>query len=408
MRILMLTSSYPKYPGETTAPFIEEIAAGMVRRGHQVDLVMPFHPELRRTPTDRGVRLHVYRYAPHPSLNIWGYAESLRGDVGLRRAALLAAPLALGASFNALLCRLAAEPYDLLHAHWVLPNGLPAAIAARLHQLPLVVSLHGSDVFLAERAWPLSLAAAAIFRAAGAVTACSSELHQRALRLGAHPANATVIPYGVDSSTFQPDAAGAAALRSELGIAGDTPLIAAIGRLVHKKGFNYLIDAFAALRARHPGAILAIAGYGDLQAELEQQVAARGISGHVRFVGQLERRRVARFIAAADVYCVPSVRDQAGNIDGLPNTLLEGMGSGRPIVASRVAGIPDVIDDQQHGLLVPERDSVALAAAIDRLLSDRSFAARLGEQARRRVQHELTWDVACTRFEAAYRQALGI
>ncbi len=132
-----------------------------------------------------------------------------------------------------------------------------------------------------------------------------------------------------------------------------------------------------------------------------------GVAAHVHFPGQLERERAARFISAADVYAVPSVRDQRGNVDGLPNALLEGMGAARPIVASCVAGIPEVITNGEHGLLVPERDPVALAAAVSRLLGDRDLAEQLGAAARRRITTELTWDQTAARFEAVYRRAIG-
>ncbi len=398
----MLSSSYPRTRGDTTAPFIEEIAAGLIRRGHDVDVVLPYHPGLQREPRERGVGLRVYRYAPHRALNVWGYAESLRADVGVRGAALIAAPLALTAATGTLWWA-ALSGYDVIHAHWVLPNGLPAALVAAWHRVPLVVSLHGSDVFLAERAFPLALTAATVFRSAGAITACSGELRERAIRLGAPTDRSRVIPYGVDDASFTSDPADRAVVRAELGLPTDGPLVAALGRLVYKKGFGTLIEAFARLVRAHPNARLAIAGYGELRDELEQQARAAGVP--VTFVGQLDRRMAARFIAAADVYVVPSVRDQAGNVDGLPNALLEGMSAGRPIVASRVAGIPDVIDDGQHGVLVPPGDPAALAVAIGHLLAAPDVAARLGSRARRRVLHELTWEAACEQFEAAYHQA---
>ncbi|HWQ13006.1 MAG TPA: glycosyltransferase [Roseiflexaceae bacterium] len=422
----MLTSSYPKYAGETTAPFIEEIAAALVRRGHCVTVVAPFHPEVRRSAVERGVRLRFYRYAPHPALNVYGYAESLRADVGLRSQALAAVPLAVAASLIELLrCTRAAAgagtsssrrapspaavplPFDIIHAHWVLPNGVPAALAARLRGLPLVVSLHGSDVYMAARTWPLALAAATVFRSAGAVTACSGDLRERALRLGARASDTTVVPYGVDVAAFRPDPAGAAAARAELGLPEGAPLVLAVGRMVYKKGFTYLLEAFPRVLARHPEARLAIVGYGDLRADLERRAAELGIATRVLFPGQLARARAARTIGAADVYVVPSVRDQAGNVDGLPNTLLEGMSAARPIVATNIAGMPDVIADGVHGLLVPERDPQALAQAVVRLLDDRAFAQALGERARARALEELTWDAAAERFEAAYARALG-
>jgi glycosyltransferase involved in cell wall biosynthesis len=153
--------------------------------------------------------------------------------------------------------------------------------------------------------------------------------------------------------------------------------------------------------------VLVIGGYGDLREELERRAHETGVAASVYFPGQLARDRVARYIGAADVFVVPSIRDQGGNVDGLPNVLLEGMGAARPIVASRVAGIPEVIADGEHGLLVPERDPDALAAAIIRLLDDRVLAQRLGEAARRRVIEELTWDATAARFEAVYYRALA-
>jgi len=417
MNICMLTTSYPKYPGETTAPFIEEIAAGLARRGHTIHLVAPFHRDVQRAQVERGVHFHFFRYSPWRALNVWGYAEALRADVGLRGRVLIAAPLALAATVRALLQLTKAPapgattdcvaPFDLVHAHWVLPNGVPAALVARLRGLPLVISLHGSDVYLAERAIPLTLAAAGAFRAAQSVTACSGDLQRRALRLGARPGSVEVIPYGVDPQFFQPDEQAGAFVRAELELAQDTPLIIAVGRLVYKKGLTFLLEAMPRIRARHPNAMLVVGGYGDLREELERRAQAIGIAANVRFPGQLSRERTARYISAADVFVVPSIRDQNGNVDGLPNVLLEGMGAARPIVASDLAGIPEVITGGEHGLLVPERDAEALAAAIIRLLDDRALAQRLGTAARRRVLAELTWDATSARFEAAYEHALA-
>ncbi|HEU5011974.1 MAG TPA: glycosyltransferase [Roseiflexaceae bacterium] len=420
----MLTSSYPKYPGETTAPFIEEIAAGLARRGHTVHVVAPFHRDVRRAPVERGVHLHFFRYSPIERLNVWGYAESLHADISVKGRTLMAAPLAVGASLRALLqvtnderrttndsnsspSVVRRSSFDIIHAHWVLPNAVPAALAARLRGLPLVISLHGSDIFLAEQALPLSLTAGAAMRSAAMVTACSGDLRERAVLLGAIPKRVEVIPYGVDPQAFRPDPAAAAEVRAELGLPADAPLIVTVSRLVYKKGLTYLLEALPAILAEHPCATLVMAGYGDLRDELERRAHDLGVAAHVRFPGQLERERAARFISAADVYVVPSVRDQRGNVDGLPNALLEGMGAARPIVASRVAGIPEVITDGEHGLLVPERDPAALAAAVSRLLGDRALAARLGAAARQRITTELTWDQTAARFEAVYRRAVG-
>jgi glycosyltransferase involved in cell wall biosynthesis len=122
---------------------------------------------------------------------------------------------------------------------------------------------------------------------------------------------------------------------------------------------------------------LLLAGYGDLRDEYQAIIDTLGVADMVVMPGQLLRDEVARVIASADVYCVPSVHDELGNVDGLPNALLEGMAAGRAIVASAVAGIPDVLTSGVHGLLVAEGDEAALADAIAQLLTDRALAMQL-------------------------------
>jgi glycosyltransferase involved in cell wall biosynthesis len=398
MNVLMVTSSYPKFPGDTTAPFIESIARSVADRGHRVDVVLPWHPELRRG-ADEPVRFHPYRYAPREEWNLWGYAQSLRSDVQVRGAAWLLAPLAAVALRRAVGERLRERRYDVMHAHWLVPNAALVAGIARAHGLPLVVSLHGSDVFLAERMAPVRPLARRALAVAGAVTACSSDLRRRAVRLGARADRTRTVPYGVDAEAFAPREHDVDT-RARLGVPDGALLVLALGRLVEKKGFAHLVDAAALLGNR---VHVAIAGEGDLRPELEARARATGAP--VRFTGNLDRGEVARALAAADVVAVPSVVDRGGNVDGLPNVVLEALAAGRPVVASRVAGIPDVIEDGVNGLLVAEADPAALAAALRRLADEPETRARLGCAARRDALARRSWTEAARVLEECYAQA---
>ena len=397
MNVLMVTSSYPKFPGDVTAPFIESIARGVASRGHRVDVVLPHHPELCRSPHEP-VHFFPYRYAPGDRWSLWGYAQSLHADVSLRVAVLLIAPLVALALRRAVSQRLLERRYDVVHAHWVVPNAALIADVVRVQRVPLVISLHGSDVFLPERIAPLRPAARAAFAAAGAVTACSRDLGARARALGAPDALLRTVPYGVDLELFAPRAARAE-VRARLGTPAGALLVVGIGRLVEKKGFRFLIDA----SARVPGVHVALAGKGDLDEELARR--ARELGAPVRLVGPLPREELAAALAAADVVAVPSVVDRAGNVDGLPNALLEGLAAGRPVLASRVAGIPDVVEDGVNGLLVPPGDSAALAQALGRLAADPELRQRLGREARRSAEARLSWAAAAAAFEECYAQA---
>jgi glycosyltransferase involved in cell wall biosynthesis len=396
VRVLMVTSSYPKFPGDVTAPFIESIARGVAARGHQVDVVLPHHPELRRG-ADEPVRFYPYRYAPD-AWSRWGYAQSLESDVRVRPSVYLLLPFAALGLRSAVAARLLATRYDVVHAHWVVPNAALIQDLAVAHRVPLVVSLHGSDVFVAERLLPARLLAWRTLSRAGAVTACSADLHARALALGARPARTRTVPYGVDVDAFSPERK-ASLFRERLGVAEGNLLVVAFGRLVEKKGFSCLVEA----AARSRGIEVVIAGEGDLRADLLALIERTG--ARVRLLGNLDREATADALYAADVVCIPSVVDRAGNVDGLPNTLLEALAAGRAVVASRVAGIPDLVEHDVTGLLVPPNDPGALCAALERLQREPATRSRLARAARATALRRLMWDVAARRFEESYAQA---
>ncbi len=401
----MVTSSYPKYPGDVTAPFIEGIAASVASLGHEVHVLAPYHPDLRRQPLEQGVHLHFFKYAPLRQLNIWGYAESLEADVKLKPAIYPITPLVLASSLWALRRLTSQIKFDVIHAHWVIPNGPVAALAASMRHLPLVISLHGSDVWVAERNPVLRRVARATFRRADGVSASSDDLRQRAIRIGAPRRVSQVIPYGVDPASFAPSAAIAnpgAELRDTLGLPADCLIIFSVGRMVYKKGFEYLIRAMPAVLAAHPNARLVLAGGGDLLDELKALAASLGIADRVSFPGWVERDQIPLYFSGCDLFVLPSIRDEAGNVDGLPNTLLEAMASGRSVVASRVAGVPLAVIPGQNGELVAEKDPVALVEAINRLLADPALRERYGAASRRRVLDDLNWTAVAARFVDLY------
>jgi glycosyltransferase involved in cell wall biosynthesis len=398
MNVLLVTSSYPKFPGDVTAPFIESIAEAVAARGHGVDVVLPHHPALRRPPGP--IRFFPYHYAPLDSWHSWGYASSLERDIRLKPRVLALAPLVALSLRRLVSSRLKTRRYDVVHAHWVLPNAALVHDLVRGHGVPLVVSLHGSDVFLAERHRWLGSFAAAAFRSAGAISACSGDLRRRSLALGADPARTRTVSYGVDPAAFAPG--DGAAFRARFGIPGAAPLVLGVGRLVEKKGFRFLLEAAEQVEALH----LLLAGDGDLRRALAEQ--ARGLETRAIVAGALDRDAVRAAYAAADVVAVPSVKDRAGNVDGLPNVLLEALAAGCAVVASRIAGIPDVVEDGRNGVLVPPGDAAALAEALRRLVGDPALRKRLGAEARRRASAELRWEQVAEAFEGLYAQAAAL
>jgi glycosyltransferase involved in cell wall biosynthesis len=383
--VVMVTTSYPRFAGDGVGSFMEPIARSVAALGHPVHVVAPWHPLVARAPQEDGVTLHFYRYAPLRSLNVFGYSGGMHADTTLRAAAWVAAPSALAAGWRAARRVARAAGATVVHAHWVIPNGVTALGARR----PLVVSLHGSDIFVAERHEVLRRAARRVFDRAEWVTACSDDLRRRAVALGARPGAIETLPYGIDASRFRPDRASRDAVRAALAI-GEAPLVVSAGRLVRKKGFDVLIDAIGHLRRSGSAVQLVIAGDGDLRGDLERRAAAVGNA--VRLLGNRPQEEVGRLAAAADVVAVPSIRDEAGNVDGLPNFALEALATATPVVATTAGGLASVIDDRRTGLLVPERDVVALANAVGWLLGHAAEGRAIGAAARDRVIRDFGWE----------------
>ena len=316
----------------------------------------------------------------------------------------VAAPLAMTAGWFKALRVAQKRRATVMHGHWVVPGGVIAAAARPA--LPLVISLHGSDVFVAERTGVARAAAGRVFHRAGFVTACSQDLAVRAVALGAAPERLEVVPYGVDAARFKPAPEARDAIRARLGLPAGSALVFAAGRLVRKKGFEYLIDALPLVEIG-TAAHLAIAGAGDLGAELRARARAAGVEQQVHFLGDVSQDEVGAWFAAADAAVVPSVRDDSGNVDGLPNTVLEALASGTPLISTPAGGIASVIDDGRTGVIVPERDARALALALTDLLRDPLRRAVLGRAGRKLAESRFGWDAAAARFEAAYDRALA-
>ena len=397
MRILHLATTYPLHERDSNAAFVEAMAEGLAERGHEVEVLVPWHPQLQLRRPGRRARVRAFRYSPLRAWHPWGYAQALRADRRLRPDAYLAAlPAALAAG---LAMRRARGAFDLLHAHWLLPNA------------PIVVSCHGSGVYLAERAGWARAAARFALRRAAAVTGCSADLVARVGRLGVGPPPER-LPYGVHVERFRPLASeerrhARRAFAERWALPPEGEWILAVGRLVYKKGFDVLVDAFARCAGRRPRAVLVIVGDGPLAAELAARARAAGVAERVFLPGAAAHADLPAAYAAADVVCVPSVRGPGGNVDGLPNTLLEALASGTPVVASRIAGIPDVVEDGDNGLLVAEADAAALAAALERVLGSPLLARELGRRARAHAERELAWQRVAARLEQLYLRVLG-
>jgi glycosyltransferase involved in cell wall biosynthesis len=430
MHIGVLTHNYPRFPGDFSGTFIEALCQALIDHDQQVTVWAPYDPAYGRN-AERGTQnaepgnglkskienpkskidLRLYRYIWPDRLHQLGYMRSMQSDLALRLNTYLLSPGFFAAGIATLLREAAQCRPDVLHAHWLLPNGFIAAIASRRLGIPLVISVPGSDAQVAGKNPLFRAMARFALRQADLLTANSVELREAVIQIGTQSTPGSteeelrrkfdLIIYGTDPNALQPSPTGVAELRAHLHLPPITqspnhPItLLCVGRMVPKKGFDVLIRALAepSLRKRHVTAVMI--GQGDNQAAWQRLAQDLGVAERLRWVGNVPKTEIGVYYNLADVLINPSVNRP---VDGLNVCVLDAMSCGKPVIGSTVAGNPLAIVDGTTGLIVPEGDPAALAAAIARLADDGPLRLRLGRAARHRIETELGWPHLARRY----------
>ena len=360
MRLLIVTSQFP--------------IAGEPNRGR------PIHQTVRELSKLADVRVlsPVARYPrwARPRSYLFRASDPAHTlpDCDVRYVEYPALPL-LTRPFNGWLCaRTLHAPLrefapDVVLSYWLYPDAFGAMHAAQRAGLPLVVGARGSDLRVRDAV--SRRLTRPVLHAAGRILVVSEDLGRVAARdYDADPARIRAIPNGCDATIFHPRDRNEA--RAALGIDADAELVVYVGRLVPEKGLRELLDAMATLAPQRPKLQLALVGEGPMRAELDAKVAADSTL-RVHLPGAQGPHEVARWMAASDLVTLPSYSE------GHPNVLVEALACGRPVVATPVGGIPEVVD-ADCGLLVAARDPIALAAglrdALERQWDDGALSRR--------------------------------
>lgn len=365
MRICIFTHTFPRFPGDTAAPFMGSLAEALVSLGHEVIVLTPFDQQI--STEKRPYRLVTYRYIFPESLHKLGYSRTLKGDKSMSLGAYVLSTFLYFFGLLALLRLVGRERPDVISSHWIIPNGFLAALVSKVSGVPFTTTIPGSDVYLAGKN-PL-FSWMAVFAAKNADWVISDSRHylQQLYELGFKPKKDTVIRYGVNTKKFKPTGKDKGILK-KLGLQVSTPAIVAVGRMVAKKGFVYLIEAIPKVLQKVPEAKLVLVGDGDERKKLEKRTRELEISDSVIFAGTISYDELAKYYNLADVFVMPSIRDEGGNIDASPVAMMEAMACGTPVVATRFSGSSDLVEAGKTGYLVKDKDSAAIADSIVRLL----------------------------------------
>ena len=408
MKVCLLTHSYPRFPSDTTAPFVEFTAETLQKHGVDVTVLTPDAPKFARTAADHTVNLQTYCYFFPRRFQLLGYSNTLVNDCELKRYVYLLAPfMFLSAIFH--LFRLHRKHgFDVIHAQWLLPNGFIGAVLCKVYKLPLVITMQGSDMFVAKQNPFFKWLATWTFKQTAMVTSVTPTFLPELAVLGVPDAKRCLIPNGVEPEAFPPPShKQLASLRKTLSIPADNLVIFALGRIVLKKGFDVLIQALPLVKEQYPSVTVIIGGEGTDLGRLKTLTKELGISENIRFPGTITRADVPTYFHLCDVFTLPAVFDPKGNVDGCPNVILEAMACGKPVVASNISGIPVVVKGDETGILVAEKNVRQLAEALIALLTDKPKREQFGRAGRARILNELNWDKIIAQFKDVYQNSVN-
>lgn len=399
MRILCPTYWYPQHASDTQATYVHDINRHLARRGHSVTVVTPGDPSLAREDTFDGVRIVRFPLELPADLTYGRVAQSRVSWLG-RFARLAVMAHYLEAQHRAILAEARESQPDVIHAHWAIPTGPAAVLAARKLGVPSVITMHGGDVYVNPEQgydfptrWYVRPPLRWTLRHAGALTAITEDCRQHALRAGAPAERIRLVFNGTDLRRFSPAGNGS---RGDPGYGPH--MIFACRQLFPRKGIRFLLEAAAQLKPKFPDLKVVLAGDGFERPELARLAENLGMGPDVTFLGWVPNVDLPPYYRAAAVSVIPSLEEGFG----IPAA--EAMGCEVAVVASDAGGLPEVVENGVTGLVVPRGDATALAQAIGSLLADPERRRAMGQAGRARALRLFDWDRTAEQFEEIYRE----
>lgn len=383
MRILTFTSLFPNQAEPQLGIFIFQRILHLSRRPNnlvQVIAPLPYFPRWFKW-SDRHAQAQVSKQEQNQSLTIYHPRYFLLPKVSMPFHAFL---MFAGSVIKAKKLH-KKEAFDCIDAHFIYPDGTAAVMLGKVLGLPVVVSARGTDInFYPKLRLIRPLIEWTLKKAAG-VIAVSASLKEVMVELGAPSSKVQVIGNGIDPNRFKPVEPKEA--RKQLKMPEAVPVVVSVGSLIPRKGFQYLIPAFAEIAPKFPSARLYVIGEGSFRSELNELANTLKIQDRVFLVGNQPNEQLYLWFGAATVSCLVSSRE------GWPNVLQESLACGTPAIATNLWGAPEVITSPELGLLV-EQNSHAIALALETALTKpwdrRAIAAHA---------HQRTWDVVAGEVE---------
>ncbi len=386
-RILVITSTFPRWQGDKEPPFVYELSQRLAQH-YTVHILAPHAEGAALTEQFNNLRVTRFRYF-FTKYQTLAYGGGILPNLKQNRWRYLLVPFFIIAEWFALVRLLRQEKFDLIHAHWLVPQGLVALLAAAFFKKspPILCTSHGGDLFGLQGKLFKKLKQFVLKRST-ALTVVSHTMQETALSLGAEAAKIQVIPMGVDLiNQFVP-----------------TPTtqrenaLLFVGRLVEKKGLHYLLAALPLIIKQHSNVTLTIAGSGTDESKLKKQVIDLELNQYVKFLGAVENEQLPVLYQSSEIVIFPSIIATDGDREGFGLVLVEALGCECAVAASDLPAMQDILTDNENALIFKQKNSQDLADKVHQLLSNPQLRLSLGKLGRQNMLERYDWRIITKRY----------
>jgi glycosyltransferase involved in cell wall biosynthesis len=408
VKICIITHSYPRFEGDWRSNFIESLARAYARNDTDVTVFVPYAVHFNRKSQDsEGVKIVSYKYMPFRALHTIGYGHSMKSDLAINLQDLLLMPFLLVVGIVRFASLLRTEKFDVIHAHWAVPNTIIAVFGRALafSKAKIFTSFPGSDVTVITRLGWIGKIFARIIAKSDYLSCNSSDLKEDLVKAGLDQNKIDFVIYGVNDKIIFFSEKERVGLRRALEVSQDDSMLLIIGRFVPKKGFSTAFQSLKYITERKKNVRLIVVGDGPLKSEYEDILRNDHSEAYVEFIGEIPPQELSKYYSACDIFLMPSRRLPS---DGLNVVVPEAMACRRAVVASKVGGNDLVIFPGINGYLHDENDSKQLADFVIKLMEDPELAKVMGENSLQLIRDRFNWDAIAKYYLERYRERVSM
>lgn len=399
LNVLLITSKFPRFKGDPQPPFTYDLAKKLVKENCIVHVIAPHAPGAKKHEKFEGIFIHRFKYFFPSNLEKLAYGPGIPANIRTSFLAKLQIPFFLLSEIIFSKSIIKKINPDLVHVHWAIPQGISALFLKK----PFIVTTYGGEVFLSKN-FHITPIFNHIIKKSKTTYAITQGLKSIMNEFGIK-GNIEVIPLGVDLDKFRPNISGWKEVKSKY-CKKDEQMILCVGRLVEKKGIQYLLPAFSEVLKKIPKCKLVIVGDGYLNNSLKEQTKKLGLENKVFFTKEISHKDLPKYYCAADLFVLPSIIDKTGNRETQGVVYLEAMACKCPVIGTNTGGIPDVIQDKETGLLVKEKDPKELSKAIILLLTNKKLSQSLINNSTKSILSKFNWRNIAKKYIRIYKKII--